>query len=102
MNVEPGFEETLKQKEDREEWVRLVKKAAGEIGYLYFVGGGFGVDRLAMWREDFDKSNPYLVEKNQPPHSQTVRGEDVQEYREANEEDWDDEMDVDEMDVDDA
>lgn len=102
LNVETGFEETLKQKEDREEWERLVKKAAGEIGYLYFVGGGFGVDRLAMWREDFDKSNPYLVERNQPPHSQTVRGEDVQEYREANEEDWDDEMDVDEMDVDDA
>ncbi|KAG9194892.1 hypothetical protein G6011_04927 [Alternaria panax] len=95
MNVEPGFEETLKQKEGREEWERLVKKAASEIGYLYFIGGDFGVNFLATWREDFDRSNQHLVERNNPTQSETGGVEDVQENDGANEEDWDDEMDID-------
>ncbi|CAG5161802.1 uncharacterized protein ALTATR162_LOCUS6098 [Alternaria atra] len=93
--VEPHFGETLKQKEEREEWERLVKKTAGEIGYLYFIGGGVDIDHLAIWCEDFDQSNQYLVERNKAPNSETTGDEDVQE-------DWDDDMDVSEMDVDEA
>jgi hypothetical protein len=96
VHVEPDFGEKLKQKEEREEWERLVKKAAGEVGYLYFIGGGgVGIDHLAIWCEDFDQSNQYLVERNKAPNSETTGDEDVQE-------DWDDDMDVDEMGVDEA
>ncbi|KAL1798893.1 hypothetical protein ACET3X_002930 [Alternaria dauci] len=102
VHVEPGFGETLQQEEEREEWERLVKKTAGEIGYLYFVGGGFGADPLAIWREDVDQSNPYLVERNDPPRSEMVCDEDAQDDSEAKDEDWEDEMNVDEMDVDDV
>jgi hypothetical protein len=100
VNVEPGFGEILKHKEEREERKRLVRKVASEVGYLYFVG----IDGLAIWREDFDRSDQYLVERNRAPSYETTGDEHVQDEDEANEEDWDDVMDVDvdEMDVDNA
>ncbi|KAI4639635.1 hypothetical protein J4E93_008989 [Alternaria ventricosa] len=98
VEVEPGFEETLKEKEEREEWERQVRKVAGEVGYLYFVGGGTNL--LETWEEDYERSADYLIARNETPVAETANEGDVQDGSEttdgdANEEDWGDEMDVD-------
>ncbi|KAI4952752.1 hypothetical protein J4E91_003224 [Alternaria rosae] len=97
VEVEPGFEETLKEKEEREEWERQVRRVAGEVGYLYFVGGG--INGLEQWEEDYERSAEYLITRTETP-AEPVADEDVQDESEttdgdANEEDWGDEMDVD-------
>jgi hypothetical protein len=98
VEVEPGFEETLKEKEEREEWERQVRRVAAEVGYLYFVGGG--INGLELWEEDFDRSAQHLITRTETPDAEAVADETVQEDDETTDEDayeeYGDEMDVDE------
>ncbi len=99
VQVDPGFVETLKQKEEREERERQIRKVAGEVGYLYFVGGG--INGLEKWEEDVARSAQHLIVRTEVPDSETTGSEVAQDDDETSDventqEDWGDEMDVDE------
>lgn len=102
LQVEPNFVETLKQREEGEELERQARKVAGQVGYLYFVGGG--VNALELWSEDVERSDKDLVVRMAVPDSETSglnsETSDSEDTEDADEEDhgeqrWD-AMDVDE------
>lgn len=93
---EPGFIETLKQREEREEQERQARKVAGEVGYLYFVGCHGALD---LWRDDFERSDRDLVVRMRRSPSDTSGSEDTQDADDEDE-DGEDDDDPDWMDID--
>ncbi|KAH7555609.1 hypothetical protein BM1_07232 [Bipolaris maydis] len=93
VQVEPEFIETLKQREEREELERQTAKVAGQVGYLYFVGGGGSVNGLEIWHDDVERSDKNLVVRMRRSPSDTSGSEDSQDADDDDDDpDW---MDID-------
>ncbi|EMD58979.1 hypothetical protein GGP41_000525 [Bipolaris sorokiniana] len=93
VQVEPEFIETLKQREEREELERQTAKVAGQVGYLYFVGGGSSVNGLGIWHDDVERSDKNLVVRMRRSPSDTSGSEDSQDTDDDDDDpDW---MDID-------
>ncbi|KAF2126998.1 hypothetical protein P153DRAFT_296581 [Dothidotthia symphoricarpi CBS 119687] len=60
IEIDEEMVQTIKEKEYREEMERQARRAAGEVGYLYFNGG---IDGLEEWEDDVLRSNRDLVSR---------------------------------------
>ncbi|OAL48905.1 hypothetical protein IQ07DRAFT_488217, partial [Pyrenochaeta sp. DS3sAY3a] len=64
VQVDDRWLETMREREEQEDFERRTRKVGEEVGYLYFVGAA---DGMYEWREDYLRSDQQLVERKYLP-----------------------------------
>ncbi|KAF1945970.1 hypothetical protein EJ02DRAFT_395268 [Clathrospora elynae] len=97
VNVDKQWVETLRQKEEREELERDIRKAAETVGYLYFVGG---INGMHEWKEYFMQSDRQLVVRMRASDSETTDSSESEDSQDTDDDGDEEEESFDEMELD--